>query len=39
MDRRVAGLRDHTMEEHDNVCEERQLEGGAPFITRYPSII
>lgn len=35
----VAGTRDHTMEQHDSVCGEKQLEGGAPSVTKYPSII
>lgn len=37
-DGHVVGVRDHTVEEHDCVCGEKQLEGGAPSITKCPSI-
>lgn len=29
----VVGITDH-MKKHDDMCEERQLERGVPFMTR-----
>jgi len=35
----MLGTGDHTMEQHDSVRGGRQLEGGAPSITGYASVI